>query len=39
MELSCHKLKKPLTFQEGTDNAPKTNRKSAPKKILVSLQQ
>ena len=37
MELSCHKLKKLLIFQEGTDKAPKTNKKSTPKKLLVSL--
>ena len=37
MELSSTKLKKLLIFQEGTDKAPKTNKKSARKKFLVSF--
>ena len=36
MELSSPKLKKLLIFQEGICKAPKTNKKSAPKKFLVS---
>ena len=36
MELSLQKLKKLLTFQEGTGKAPKT-KKSASKKFLVSF--
>ena len=35
MELSSLKLKKLLMFQEGTDKAPQTNKKSSPKKFLV----
>ena len=35
MRLSYYKLKKLFIFQEGTDKALKTNRKSAPKKLLV----
>ena len=35
-KLSCHKLKKLLIFQKGTDKAPKANKNSAPKKFLVS---
>ena len=37
MELSFHKLKKTLIFQEGADNAPEASKKSAPKKFLVSF--
>ena len=37
MELFSNNLKKLLIFQEGTDKPPKTNRKSAPKKLLVSF--
>ena len=35
-ELSCHKLKKPFIFKEGIYKAPKTNKKPAPKKFLLS---
>ena len=36
MELSSPKLKKLLKSQEGTYKASKTNKKSVPKKFLVS---
>ena len=36
MELSSHKLKKPFIFPEGTYKAPNINKKSVPKKFLVS---
>ena len=36
MELSSHKLKKFIIFPERTYKAPKTNKKYAPKKFLVS---
>ena len=35
--LYFHKLRKLLIFQEKTYKAPKTNKKSAPKKFLVSF--
>ena len=35
IKLSGSKLKKLLLFQKGTYKAPKTNKKSAPKKFLV----
>ena len=38
MELSPPKLKKILIFQERTHKVLKTNKKSAPKKFLVSCQ-
>ena len=37
MELSFYKPIKLLIFQERTDKAPKTIKKSAPKKFLVSF--
>ena len=37
MELSFHNLKKTLIFQEGANKAPEGNKKSAPKKFLVSF--
>ena len=37
MELFNCKLKKLFMLQEGTEKAPKTNKKSAPKKFLVSF--
>ena len=37
MDLSNYKLKILLTFQEGTEKAPETNKKSAPKTFLVSF--
>ena len=37
MELSNYKLKRLLIFQEGTEKAPKTNKKSVPKIFLVSF--
>ena len=36
MKLSSPKLKRLLVFQEGTCKTPKTNKKSALKKFLVS---
>ena len=35
MELSCTSLKKLLIFQGETVKAPKTNKKSTPKKFLT----
>ena len=37
MDLSNYKLKILLTFQERTEKAPETNKKSAPKTFLVSF--
>ena len=36
MKLSSRKIRNFLIFQEGTCEAPKTNKKSASKKFLVS---
>ena len=38
MELNSLKLKKLLMFQKGTYKTPKTNKKSALKKFLVSCE-